>query len=119
MRWFWFALGLLSVALGVVGIVLPLLPTVPFMILAAFCFARSSERMHNWLMQHERFGPAIADWQTNGAISLTAKRYATLSIVVVFMISVVIGLRTQLLVIQAITLGCVLTFIWSRPSGPR
>ncbi|MWB76942.1 DUF454 family protein [Pseudooceanicola sp. 216_PA32_1] len=119
MRWLWLSFGILSVALGVIGIVLPLLPTVPFMILAAFCFARSSERMHDWLVTHPRFGPAIADWQQNGAISRKGKRYATLSIAAVFSMSVLSGLRPQLLMIQGITLGCVLIFIWSRPSGPR
>ena len=72
MRLVWLLLGVSSVVLGVVGAVLPLLPTVPFMLLAAYCFARSSNRAHNWLVNHRVFGTAIADWQRSGAISLAA-----------------------------------------------
>lgn len=117
MRLVWAGLGILSVAVGLVGVVLPLLPTVPFMLLAAFCFARSSERLHHWLLSHPTFGPPIVDWQERGAISGRAKRLATLSIILVFSISLAMGLRWQILGIQALTLCCVLVFIWSRPNG--
>ncbi len=117
MRLFWAIVGILSLGLGVVGIVLPLLPTVPFVLLAAFCFARSSERLHAWLLTHQRFGPFIEDWNQRGAISLPVKRLSTLSILVVFAISVALELRPLILGIQAITLGCVAIFIWTRPSG--
>ncbi|MFD1511613.1 YbaN family protein [Lacimonas salitolerans] len=117
MRIVWASLGVLSVALGLIGAVLPLLPTVPFMLLAAYCFSRSSERLHHWLLAHPTFGPPIADWQDRGAISLRGKRLATLSIAVVFTISLALGLRWQILAIQAVTLCCVLIFIWSRPSA--
>ncbi|MBR9841594.1 MAG: DUF454 domain-containing protein [Rhodobacteraceae bacterium] len=116
MRFIWAGLGLLCLLLGVVGIVLPLLPTVPFLLLAAFLFARSSERLHNWLLSHPRLGPPIEDWQSRGAISPAAKRLATISIVVVFGISLAMGLRPLILGIQAVTLSCVLIFIWTRPS---
>ncbi|MYM55362.1 YbaN family protein [Thalassovita mangrovi] len=117
MRVIWAILGLISVALGLIGVVLPLLPTVPFMLLAAFFFARSSERLHAWLIEHPTFGPSIVDWQTRGAISSKGKRIATLSIVAVFAIALIMGLRPMLLIIQAITLGAVLTFIWTRPNS--
>jgi len=117
MRYVWATLGLISVAIGLVGVVLPLVPTVPLMLLAAFFFARSSERLHNWLITHPTFGPSIRDWQERGAISTKGKRIATLSIVFVFLISVVLGLRPLILGIQAVTLSAVLIFIWSRPSS--
>ncbi|MGH1453312.1 MAG: YbaN family protein [Paracoccaceae bacterium] len=117
MRYIWASLGLISVGFGLIGIVLPLIPTVPFMLLAAFFFARSSERMHNWLLGHRIFGPAILDWQTRGAIHPRGKRLATISIVLVFGISLAIGLRPMLLVIQGVTLSCVLIFLWTRPNG--
>ena len=116
MRYIWAVLGLICVGLGLIGIALPLLPTVPFMLLAAFFFARSSERLHNWLITHPTFGPPIVDWQTNGAINPRVKRIATVSIAAVFAISLVIGLRTLLLGIQAVVLTMVLVFIWSRPN---
>ena len=117
MQYLWAFLGLICVALAVVGVVLPLLPTVPFLLLAAFFFARSSERLHNWLLSHPTLGPPIEDWQARGAINPAAKRLATISIVVVFGISLALGLKTTVLIIQAVVLSCVLLFIWTRPSA--
>lgn len=117
MRILWLICGLLCVGLALVGVVLPLLPTVPFLLLAAFCFARSSERLHHWLVTHKTFGPMILDWQRSGAIRPSAKRAATLSIVVVFGISLVMGVKTTVLLIQAVVLSAVLFFIWTRPSA--
>lgn len=116
MQIFWVLLGLACVGLGLVGVVLPLLPTVPFMLLAAYCFARSSERLHNWLLSHPQFGPSIADWQERGAISLKAKRLSTVSVAAVFGLSLILGLRPLILLIQGAVLLCVLLFIWSRPN---
>ncbi|MCM2561969.1 YbaN family protein [Lutimaribacter sp. EGI FJ00015] len=117
MRFVWASLGLLSVACGLIGIFLPLVPTVPFLLLAAILFARSSERLHGWLLEHPTLGPPITDWQERGAISLRGKRAATLSIIAVFGLSVWMNLGWQLLLIQGLVLTAVLTFIWSRPSG--
>lgn len=116
MRIFWTLAGLISVAIGIVGIVLPLLPTVPLMILAAFCFGKSSPRLHAWLVHHPTYGPHIRDWRDHGAIRLPAKRIATVSIVAAFGLSVALGVKPTVLVIQAVVLTMVLVFIWSRPS---
>lgn len=117
MQYLWAALGLISVGLAVVGIVLPLLPTVPFLLLAAFFFARSSSRLHTWLITHRTFGPMILDWQTSGAIRPAAKKAATVSIAAVFGLSVLISVPPHVLIIQAVVLSCVMIFIWTRPSG--
>ncbi len=117
MRYIWAFFGLICVGLAIVGVVLPLLPTVPFLLLAAYFFARSSERLHSWLVSHKMFGPLILDWQTNGAINTKAKRLSTVSIVLIFVLSLIIGLRPLILGIQAVVLGCVLFFIWTRPNG--
>lgn len=116
-RTVWFSAGLLSVATGTVGIFLPLLPTVPLMILAAFCFGKSSPRLHRWLVDHPIHGPHIRDWQASGAIRPAAKRLATLSIAVAFGLSILLGVRPAVLVIQALVLLGVLVFIWTRPPG--
>lgn len=116
-RAFWLLAGLVSLSLGLVGAVLPLLPTVPFLLLATFCFARSSNRLHDWLLAHPTFGPAIQDWRDSGAISARAKRLATVSILAAFSLSVVLGLSLKILAAQAITLALVSIFIWTRPES--
>jgi len=117
MRWLWATFGCAALALGVIGIVVPLLPTVPFLLLAAFCFARSSDRMHQWLVTHRILGAPIRDWQRSGAISLRAKQLASASMAAVFLLSLVLGLRPSLLAFQAAVLCGAAVFIWTRPSA--
>lgn len=117
MRILWAAAGLISLGLAFIGLLLPLLPTVPFLLLAAFCFARSSKTLHDWLLTHRTFGPPIVEWQERGAIGLRGKRLATLSILAVFGLSVLLGLGQLILAVQATVLCLVMIFIWSRPSA--
>lgn len=115
MRGIWFVCGLVSVILGVIGIPLPLLPTVPFFLLAAFCFARSSEMAHSWLINHKSFGPPIKDWKRTGAIKTPVKIYATIFIAFGFSISVFLALKPWLLLLQFTILSGVTVFLWTRP----
>jgi uncharacterized membrane protein YbaN (DUF454 family) len=117
MQYVWATLGLVCVGLALIGVFLPLLPTVPFLLAASFFFARSSERLHSWILAHPTFGPMIDDWNSHGAIRPRAKRLATLSIAAVFGLSLIVGVSMKVVVIQAVVLSCVLIFIWSRPNG--
>jgi len=110
-------LGLICIALAGIGVWLPLLPTVPFLLLAAFFFARSSDRLHNWLMTHPIFGPLIDDWNRSGAIHPRAKRLATLSAIVVVSLSLLFGIPRFIIIIQIVSLSFVMLFIWTRPNG--
>ena len=68
--------GAVSFLLGIIGIFLPIMPTTPFIILAAACWARASPRFHRWLHQHRYFGPMIQNWENNGAVPRKAKIFA-------------------------------------------
>jgi len=116
-RVIWFAIGGLALVLGVIGIALPLLPTVPFLLLAAFCFGKSSNQVEAWLLSHPRLGPPIQDWRRNGAIRRRVKWIATASIAATFGLSLWMGVPGYVLIIQAITLSAVMLFIWTRPEG--
>lgn len=70
------AAGGLAMLLGIIGIFLPIMPTVPFILLAAACFGRASPRFHHWLHQHPYFGPMVQNWEERRAISRKGKYMA-------------------------------------------
>ncbi len=115
MRLTYLLIGHLSMALGFIGIFVPLLPTTPFVLLAAACYSRGSERFHSWLHEHPRFGPMIHDWREHGVISRRAKIVAVITVVASISISVIrLDLPWSAV---ALAIGViVLTFILSRPS---
>ena len=82
MKVYW-ALGFVFLAIGAAGVVLPLLPATPFILLSAACFARSSERWHRWLLSNETFGPMIRNWEEKRCISCRVKVIAIASMIVV------------------------------------
>ncbi|MCC2603388.1 YbaN family protein [Sphingopyxis yananensis] len=88
-RHLYFVGGWTALGLGAIGAVLPLLPTVPFIILAAFCFARSSRKLEIWLVEHPQFGPHITAWREKGAISKKGKRAALLTYVISMLVAVI------------------------------
>jgi len=73
LRWMLICIGWISILGGIIGIFLPLVPTVPFLLLAAVCFSRSSEKFHGWLVDHKHLGPPLRDFLTGGGIHLRAK----------------------------------------------
>jgi uncharacterized membrane protein YbaN (DUF454 family) len=108
--------GLLALALGTAGIALPLLPTVPFMILAAFCFARSNPALESRLLNHPKFGAHLVAWQEKGAISRHGKWSATIA----FGISIAIGFAVLPSPWSLVPLGVAvlcLSWIWVKPEA--
>lgn len=114
----WIVAGTLSLAIGAVGVILPLLPTTPFVILAAFCYARGSQRLHDWLVNHPRFGPGLENWRRHGAISPTAKKMALAAMVLALGVTLVAGFSSTVLALQAVAMAGVAGFILTRPSPP-
>ena len=112
-------IGCLSLALGALGIFVPLLPTTPFLLLAAFAFANSSDRLHQWLLDHNLFGPLIDNWRQHRAISRRAKIVSILSMIAIIAISVLLAVPTYVIVIQALVLSVTATFVLSRPLPPQ
>jgi hypothetical protein len=100
------------------GIVLPLVPTTPFLLLAAFAFARSSRRLNDWILAHPRLGPPINDWRAHAAISRRAKTSAVMVMAGTLGLGIITGLPGWLVLAQAVTMAMVATFILTRPDVP-
>ena len=110
-------LGWLCLLLGILGIFLPVLPTTPFALLAAYFFSKSSEKLHAWLLRQKHLGPLIQNWESYGVIRPRAKVLATVTMVVLFSYTnlfVPVSIFIKIL-INSIAVG-VLIFIWTRPS---
>ncbi len=114
-RWLLLALAVLSLALGVIGIFLPVLPTVPFILLSAWAAARSSPRLLAWLESHTSFGPMLTEWRRGGVVRRRAKWAATgvMGASAAIMLVVVPHRWVALLAIGC--MACVLAWLWRRP----
>lgn len=108
-------IGWLAVALGTLGVFLPLLPTTPFILLAAWCFARSSPRFHQWLLYRSWFGGYLRHWQQYRAMLRGAKPRAIAMIVVTFAISLWLVKLTWVRIMLLVILACLLIFMWRIP----
>lgn len=109
--------GLLSLLLGLLGAVLPGLPTTPFVLLAAACFAQASPRLHRWLVQHRWLGPMVRDWEAHHTLPLRIKWLASA------MIALMVGVSAwqlaerpgvQAAVLVAGLVGCLV--VWRIPT---
>jgi uncharacterized membrane protein YbaN (DUF454 family) len=111
----WLLAGLMSVAIGAVGVVLPLLPTTPFLLIAAFAFARSSTRLNSWLREHRSFGPLINNWHRDGSIDRKVQRIAIIVILMTPVITWLFGATLWIIVCQIVVLSAAAVFILTRP----
>lgn len=117
LRGLFLAAGLSLTGIGLVGIVLPVLPTTPFLILAAACFARSSPALEAWLLDHPRLGPPLRVWRERGAIPLYAKLAALVGMAAGFGLFLLTGSHAPWLIAAvAMLMVAGLAFVWSRPS---
>lgn len=118
-RWAWWLLAYASLGLGVIGVFLPGLPTVPFVLLSAFAAARGSGRLHRWLLAHRQFGPMIRDWQAHGAVSRRAKWLATAMMAACAAILFLTAPRGWMAAAGSAIMVIVATWLWRRPEPRR
>ena len=114
------AIGWTMVGLGFVGILVPGLPTVPFLLVALWAFSKSSRRFHDWLYTHPRLGPPLRDWREYGVIPLKAKILA-IATMMVSLAWITFGIADDW-VVPAIVAACLVPpalFILTRPSEPK
>ena len=118
MRFLWVAGGFIALALGTLGVILPVLPTTPFILLAGFCFARGSERWHRWLRNHRVFGSLLRNWEEHGAIARPLKITAIVMIVIVGGAGLYFLPHWAGQVGVALILTAVAIYVGTRPSPP-
>jgi len=118
-RWLWWLLAYASLALGLIGIVVPGLPTVPFVLLSAFAAARGSQRLYRWLLAHRHFGPIIRDWQAHGAVSRRSKWLATTMMSACAVIMFLTAPKVWMAATGTSIMAIVATWLWLRPEPPR
>ena len=112
-------LGHACLAVGAVGVFVPLLPTTPFVLLAAFCYSKGSKRLYCWLTAHPRYGRLVHDWQRHGVIRPRAKWISTLLIVASLSYPILFKDLPLAAKAIAVLVGVgVLIFIHTRPSRP-
>lgn len=98
-RWLLMGLGTLAVGLGLLGIVLPLLPTTPFLLLAAWCYIRSSKRLHTWLLSHPVCGEYIYNYTEHRSVRRSSKRVAIITLWTSMAVSMYIVQKTHVTLI--------------------
>ena len=119
LRWAWWLLAWLALGLGLLGIVVPGLPTVPFVLLSAYAATRGSRRLHAWLLAHRQFGPLIRDWQAQGAVARRAKWLATVMMAAAAVIMALTAPRWWMAAIGIALMAVVDLWLWSRPEPRR
>lgn len=112
LKYLWIGLGWFFVVLGLIGIALPLLPTTPFLLLAAICFSKGSDNIYRWLINHPTLGPPIVNWREKRAITRRSKIVATLSMLILLVITPLVGAPWWAAAVQAAVLTMVAIFLW-------
>lgn len=114
---FWLSFGWVFCLLGFIGLLLPIMPTTPFMIVAAYCFSKGSPRLHQWLLNQKTIGPPLRLWEEKKVIPRRVKTLATILITCSYTFSIFfLKLESHILVIMGATLALVILFIWMQKS---
>lgn len=116
LRVMWFILGSAALALAAIGVVLPVLPTTPFALLAVFAYGKSAPRIAASIERNRFLGPTLVNWRAHGAIARRHKAVAVIMMVSVFGASLAMSVAAPVLVLQAVCTTGAAAFILSRPS---
>ena len=111
-------LGLLCVLLGIIGVVLPVMPTTPFLILALACFARSSAALESWLLNHPRFGTTLQHWRAHQVVPVKAKYAAGIGMLIGFIFLLYNSPPAWIIALVAVVEVLVMAYLISKPSAP-
>ncbi|MGK5056281.1 TonB family protein [Janthinobacterium sp. LB2P49] len=117
-RWAWTAAGMLMVALGVIGALLPVMPTTIFLILALACFSRASPRLEHWLLHHPRFGAPLRQWREHRAVSRRGKALACLGMAIGFVAMCLGHPPWWVIALVGVMEIAVIIYLLRRPEGP-
>lgn len=104
-------IGWLSLAIGIVGLVVPLLPTTPLLLISAWCFSRSSQRLHGWLINNRHVGHLLRRWEEEGTIERHIKRRAILTVLLGFTLTLAVAPLELPFVIALILLALMIMLI--------
>lgn len=114
-----YILAICSLGMGIIGVFVPGLPTTVFVLIAAWAAARSSPKLHNWLLQHKLFGPILRNWEAGGFVSAKAKRAAILTMLISVLIMLLAGVPRWALLLASGCMACVAVYLWRRPEPPE
>lgn len=116
-RFAWRALAYGCIGLGTAGLVVPLLPTTPFLLVAAWAAPKGSPRLARWLWQHPRIGPTLHAWQEQRAVPRRAKRLAVMLLMFSWLVLWLGGAPSGVLALTAVIFTGVVTFVLTRPDA--
>lgn len=117
MRIFWYGLGAVFLILALVGIALPVMPTVPFLLVAAWAFAKSSPELRRKIQEHPTYGPPVRAWQERGAINPRAKIWAVSAMTFGVGLAIWLEIPLWIIGIQAATCTLVAAYVTTRPNA--
>lgn len=113
----WFVIGVVALILGGLGVILPILPTTPFILLSAFAFGKSIPAWRRWLIENKTFGPMIKDWEATGAIAPRYKAIAFVMMLAALALSFYMSIKPAIITVQILCMLAAFWFILTRPNG--
>ena len=116
-KFIYFTLGCACIAMAWIGVVTPGIPYSPFVVAAAFCFARSSERAHRWIMNHKIFGPFLTNWSTKRVFPQRMKYLMIAMMSLSLVLMTISGVKPIGIISTGIFMAIVATWAWRYPSS--